>query len=115
MIASRRLLFAAVALAAPAPLAFSASARPEIGKQPIKLKYNSRYACQSGTVSATGAGASAAATQSTAIANWSSQIGLASYANWGNAQDQSLTCSAGAGGYVCTAKAQPCTPILNAL
>lgn len=115
MIASNKWLLAALALTATLPLAFSASARPEYGKQPIKLKYNSPFACMSGTVSGTGTGGSAAAAQTNAIAAWSSQIGLASYANWGNAQNKSLTCGGGGGAVSCTAKAQPCTPILNGL
>ena len=116
MALSTRWPLAALALTAAAPLALStASARPEHGKTPIKVKYNSPFACQSGTVSATGTGPSAAAAQSKAIANWSNLVGPPSYANWGNAQNQSLTCGGSGGGHVCTAKAQPCVPILNAL
>lgn len=111
--APARWLFAALALAATAPLAFSASARPEYGKQPIKMKYNSPMACITTSAKFTESASTRAEAEQKAVGKWSSYWG--SPYSWGNAQNSSLSCASGGGGWSCTAAGTPCTPILNAL
>jgi hypothetical protein len=106
-------LFAAVALAAATPLAFTASARPEHGKVPIKVKYNDPMACITTSAKFTESAATRPEAEQKAVAKWSSYWG--SPYSWGTARNSSLACSPGSGGWTCVASGTPCTKIRNAL
>lgn len=106
MALSRFWPLAALALAATAPLAFQASARPERGKV-TKIKYPPIICSGDSTAQTFTAGTRTAAEQG-AITAWQLYYGTDGWGNWNMATNKSLTCQPAAGGYTCTATATPC-------